>query len=113
MLNDTNNVLDCPEWAALVEETAKRAALWEAVEAKISIRYTPEAIIVGGAYEARNALKARGFQWEPHSKTWRFVLTSYSRFKMSGGHLRNCRITRHPEPVNWIVDVARALGIEA
>ena len=83
------------------------------MEAKISIKYTDTEIVVGTAYNARHALKARGFRWEPTTKTWRFVLTSYYAFKMSGGRLMDCKIRRHPEPVNWIVDVAHALGIDA
>ena len=57
-------------------------------------------------------LKARGFRWEPISKTWRFVLTEYYAFRVSCGRLQDCKVRRHPEPINWIVDVAKALGVE-
>jgi len=114
MLNNTETETELtPEMAEMVAETFKRAALWEAVEALISIKYTETEIVVGKAYNARHALKARGFRWEPTTKTWRFVLTSYHSFRMSGGRLQDCKIKRYHEPANWIVDVARALGIDA
>lgn len=100
------------EMAAMVAETMKRAALWEAVEALIDIKYTETEIVVGRAYNARHALKARGFKWEPTTKTWRFTLTTYYAFRVSCGRLLDCKIRRHPEPINWIVDVAKALGVE-
>jgi pantothenate kinase-related protein Tda10 len=117
MLNNTETDTETqpeltPEMAAMLAETMKRAALWERVEALIDIRYTETEIVVGKAYNARHALKARGFRWEPTTKTWRFVLTSYHSFRMSGGRLQDCKIRRHPEPINWIVDVAKALGVE-
>ena len=101
-----------PEMAAMVAEMVKRAAIWEAVEAKISIKRTTHEIIVGNAFQARHALKARGFKWEPTTKTWRFALITYSNLRMSQGRLDNGTVHRHPEPVNWIVDVAQALGVE-
>jgi hypothetical protein len=99
------------EMAAMMAETFKRAALWEAVEAKISIKYTETEIVVGNAYQARNALKARGFRWEPTTKTWRFTLVRYSNITMRQGRVDNGRVHRYPEPVNWVVDVAQALGV--
>ena len=100
-----------PEMAAMVAETMKRAALWERVEAVIDIKYTETEIVVGKAYNARHALKARGFRWEPTTKTWRFTLVSYYAFKVSCGRLQDCKIRRYTEPANWIVDVAHALNI--
>ena len=119
MLNNTNTETTpetqpeiTPEMAAMIAETVKRAALWERVEALIDIKYTETDIVVGRAYNARHALKARGFRWEPISKTWRFVLTEYYAFRVSCGRLQDCKVRRHPEPINWIVDVAKALGVE-
>lgn len=100
-----------PEMAAMLAETMKRAALWEAVEKQVSIKYTETEIVVGNAYQARTALKARGFKWEPTTKTWRFTLVSYYAFKVSCGRLQDCKIRRYTEPSNWIVDVAKALNI--
>lgn len=100
-----------PEMAAMIAETVKRAALWERVEAVISIKYTETEIVVGNAYNARHALSKRGFRFEGTTKTWRFTLVRYYAFKVSCGRLQDCKIRRFAEPTNWIVDVAHALNI--
>jgi hypothetical protein len=101
-----------PEMAEMIAETVKRAALWEAVEKRLTIKYTTTAIIVSGrgTFDARHALKARGFRYDGNG-SWVFTLTHYYAFEVSCGRLQNCKVRRHPEPVNWIVDVAKALNI--
>ena len=113
MLND-NETEVTPEIKAMLAETAKRAALWEAVEQRLTITYTDTEIVVSGrgTYDARHALKARGFKYDGN-KAWRFTTKLYYAFRVSCGRLQDCKIRHIPEPANWIVDVARALGIEA